>query len=100
MGTNPGAWLSGMGPVGAFLLVAMCLLVILGACAILVAAHKTQHREGEVRISWKEISVRWSQEKPQEESKALEAPDDTQPVNPPAATKDKAVTPKGGGAVA
>lgn len=101
MGTNPGAWLSGLGPAGAFLLVAMCFLVILGVCAILVAAHKTKHREGEVRISWKEISVRWSQEKPQEELKALiEAPDDTPPVDPPVATKDKAVTPEGGGAVA
>lgn len=101
MGTNPGAWLSGLGPAGAFLLVAMCFLAILGVCAILVAAYKTKHREGEVRISWKEISVRWSQEKVQEQSEALEqAPEDTPAVEKPRAAAGDTVTPNGGDAVA
>jgi hypothetical protein len=98
MGANPGVWLSGWGTSGAFLLVTMCLLVILGACAILVAAHKMKHREGEVRISWKEISVRWSQEKLQVQSEALEeAPDDTSPVDAPAAACEQ-IAPQGGDA--
>ncbi|GAA3655404.1 hypothetical protein GCM10022224_018130 [Nonomuraea antimicrobica] len=101
MGTNPGAWLSGLGPAGALFFVAVGFLVILGVCAILVAAYKTEHRVREVRISWKEISVRWSQEAPQEESEALEqAPEDAPAVDQPRAVAGDTVTPKGGDAVA
>lgn len=100
MGTNPGAWLSGLGPAGAALILAGCVLGILGARLILAAAHKYKLGSGEVRISWKEISVRWSQEAPQEESEALKAPEDTPAVEKPQAAAGEDVTPDGGDAVA
>lgn len=101
MGTNPGAWLSVLSPGGVILVLSLCLLAILGVATFMVVAHKYGHKAGEVRISWKEISVRWSQEAQQEESDALEeAPGDTPAVDRPRAATSESVTPDGGDAVA
>lgn len=100
MGTDLGAWLSDIGPAGAAVFIAYRLLAILGARLLLAAAHKYKLGNGEACITLVRISVRWSQEAPQEESEALEqAPDDTPAVDSPQADTGDAITPDGGDAV-
>ncbi len=98
MGTNPGAWLSGVGPVGALLLLLLGMLAILGTWVILRTVHKHNPSEGEVRISWKEISVRWSHRTQEGTSQPeLEATDDP-PEEPPPDSAAQPATPQGGDA--
>lgn len=46
MGTNPGAWLSGLGPVSAIIFLCICLLAVLAIRWFLQGIHKYGIAEG------------------------------------------------------
>lgn len=75
MGTNPGAWLSGLGPISAIIFLGICLLAVLAIRSFLAAIHKYGIPEGEIRFGLLRISVRWSQT-PQDELNASDPEDD------------------------
>lgn len=99
MGTNPGAWLSDLGPTSAIIFLGICLLAVLAIRSFLAAIHKYGIPEGEIRFGLLRISVRWSQTPP-DELNASDQPEDDETAGQSATPQlqEKLTPPSGGDA--
>lgn len=98
MGTNPGDWLSGLGPTSVIIYLLVCLLAVLAIRSIFAAIHKYDIQEGEIRFGLLRISVRWSR-KPQDELNPSDPEDDeTSGESSKPESQEDETPPSGGGA--